>query len=63
MRLALEKAHPRCLGPGRPISVSAVPFGPGIDIWRSCRLNWYLDEVSVHSAWRSWEMCPLCYWC
>ena len=23
--------------PGRPISVSAVPFGPGIDIWRSCR--------------------------
>ena len=22
---------------GRPISVSAVPFGPGIDIWRSCR--------------------------
>ena len=21
----------------RPISVSAVPFGPGIDIWRSCR--------------------------
>ena len=24
-------------GTGRPISVSAVPFGPGIDIWRSCR--------------------------
>ena len=22
---------------GRPISVSAVPFGPGIDIGRSCR--------------------------
>ena len=36
-RLALEKAHPQYLGPGRPISVSAVPFGPGIDIWRSCR--------------------------
>ena len=35
-RLALEKAHPRYLWPGRPISVSAVPFGPGIDIWRSC---------------------------
>ena len=31
------KAHPRYLRPGRPISVSAVPFGPGIDIWRSCR--------------------------
>ena len=36
-RLTLEKAHPQYLRPGRPISVSAVPFGPGIDIWRSCR--------------------------
>ena len=36
-RLCLEKAHPRYLRPGRPISVSAVPFGPYIDIWRSCR--------------------------
>ena len=36
-RLSLEKAHPRYLRPGRPISVSAVPFGLGIDIWRSCR--------------------------
>ena len=36
-RLSLEKAHPRHLWPGRPISVSAVPFGPGIDMWRSCR--------------------------
>ena len=36
-RLSLEKAHPRYLRPGRPISVSAVSFGPGIDIWRSCR--------------------------
>ena len=37
IRLSLGEAHPRCLRPGRPISVSAVPFGPGIDIWRSCR--------------------------
>ena len=36
-RLSLEKAHARYLRPGRPISVSAVPLGPGIDIWRSCR--------------------------
>ena len=36
-RRSLEKATPRYLRPGRPISVSAVPFGPGIDIWRSCR--------------------------
>ena len=37
-RLTLEKAHPRYLRTGRPISVSAVPFGPGIDTWRSCRV-------------------------
>ena len=30
-RLSLEKATPRYLRPGRSISVSAVPFGPGID--------------------------------
>ena len=36
-RLSLEKAHLRYLRPGRPISVSAVLFGPGTDIWRSCR--------------------------
>ena len=36
-RLSLEKAVPRHWRVGRPISVSAVPFGPGIDIWRSCR--------------------------
>ena len=35
-RLSLEKTHPRYLRPGRPSSVSAVPFGPGIDIRRSC---------------------------
>ena len=36
-RLSTEKAHPRYLRPGRPISVSAVTCGPGIDIRRSCR--------------------------
>ena len=36
-RLSFEKATPRYLRPGRPISVLAVPFGPGIDICRSCR--------------------------
>ena len=38
-RLVLEKAHPRYLRPRRPISVSAVPIGPGIDIWRTCRFG------------------------
>ena len=32
-----RKLFPGIGGAGRPISVSAVPFGPGIDIWRSCR--------------------------
>ena len=36
-RLSLEKAVLRHRRVGRPISVSAVPFGPGIDNWRSCR--------------------------
>ena len=36
-RLVLEVAVPKSRRVGRPISVSAVPFGPGIDIWRSCR--------------------------
>ena len=34
----MEKAVPRYRRPGRSISVSAVPFGPGTDIWRSCRV-------------------------
>ena len=34
-RLTLEKAHPRYLRPGRPISMLAVPFVLVIDIWRS----------------------------
>ena len=36
-RLDLEKAVPRYRRAGRSISVSAVPFGPDTDIWRSCR--------------------------
>ena len=31
------KAVPKYRRPGRSISVSAVPSGPGTDIWRSCR--------------------------
>ena len=43
----MEKAHPRYLRPGRPISVSVVPFGPGIDIWRSWSFYWVYYEVSL----------------
>ena len=34
-RLVIESAVPSAKRVGRPISVSAVPFGPGIDLWRS----------------------------
>ena len=36
-RLVLEMSVPKLRRLYRPISVSAVPFGPSIDIWRSCR--------------------------
>ena len=36
-RLVLEMSVPRSRRLHRPISVSAVPAGPSIDIWRSCR--------------------------
>ena len=36
-RLVIEGAVPFAQRVGRPISVSAVPVGPGIDIGRSCR--------------------------
>ena len=52
-RLSLEKAQPRYLRPARPISVSAVPSGPGIDIWRSCRFYCCSHEVSLLTAWGS----------
>ena len=39
------------LVPARPISASAVPFGPGIDIWRSCRFYWCSYEVSLLPSW------------
>ena len=45
-RLVLEKAVSRHLRPGRPISVSAVPIGPGTDFWRSCRFIQALFRAS-----------------
>ena len=36
-RLVLEMSVPKSRRLYRPISVSAVPVGPSIDIWRSCR--------------------------
>ena len=36
-RMVLEKAVLPYRRPRRPVPVSAVPFGPSIDIWRSCQ--------------------------
>ena len=48
-RLVLDKAMPSGSRAGRTISVSALPVGPGIDIWRTCRF-WgcvfrFLDQL------------------
>ena len=58
-RLVLEKANPRYLLPGRPISVSAVPLGPGIDIWRSCRCIGALMRTFCLLFGGAAEVCPL----
>ena len=47
----LEKVLPFKRRAGRPISVSAVPVGPGIDIWRCCRFIGSIFQVSGSSAW------------
>ena len=62
-RLSLEKATPRYLRPGRPISVSAVPFGPGIDIWRSCRFIGVLMSSLCLLPGGLGRFVTLLYWC
>ena len=57
-RLELEKAVPRYRRPGR-ISVSAVPFGPGTDIWRSCRFLGGFVSRSSGLAVRASAFCSL----
>ena len=54
-RFQFEKAVPRCKRVDRPISVSAVPFGPGIDIRRSCKLlGAMLRALNVLPGGRGW---------
>ena len=62
-RLPLEKAHPRYLRPGRPISMSAVPSGPGIDIWRSCRFLGALMRSLCLLPGGLRRFCALLHWC
>ena len=55
LRLVLEKAVPGTCVQGVQFSVSAVPVGPGIDIWRSCGFmgvhDAFLQEPLWWSAW------------
>ena len=62
-QLVLEPAFPRLRRVGRPISVSAVPVGPSLDIWRSCRFFWFSASGSGPVAWWSWPLYRLSYWC
>ena len=56
-----KRAHPRYLRPRRPISVSAVTFGPGIDIWRSFRFIGAMMRSLCLVPAR--QICALLYWC
>ena len=51
-RLVLEKVLPYGRRAGRPISVLAVPLGPVIDTWRSCRFIGQYLSVYGSAAWR-----------
>ena len=51
-RLVLEKAHPWYLRPGRPISVSAVPFGPGIHVRERDKM--LLRSIMVGGVWNGY---------
>ena len=63
-RLVLEKSLPGCRTLGRPNSVSAVPFRPGIDFLRSCRFVGALTRFTVWSVWWIGRFAPcMIYWC
>ena len=57
-KLILEKAVSCCQRRGRPVSVSAVPCGPGIDIWRSCRFLGYLMGALCGLPQDIWSIFP-----
>ena len=50
-RLVLEMSVPKSRRLHRPISVSAVPDGPSIDIWRSCRVFGCDDSCFIWPPW------------
>ena len=50
-RLVLEMSVPKSRRLHRPISVSAVPDGPSIDIWRSCRFFGFDDSCLIWPTW------------
>ena len=60
--LGIELALPENRKKGRPISVSAVPFGVGIETWRSCRLPGKHVSCFDWSAWMYGKISSLQSW-
>ena len=58
-RFQFEKAVPRCRRLDRPISVTAVPFGPGIGIRRSCKLLGAMLRALCALPWWPWPVSSL----
>ena len=48
---------------GHPLSVSAVPSGPGIDIWRSCRFIGAMMRSLCLLPGGLGRFCTLHHWC
>ena len=63
-RLVLKMSVPKLRRFHRPISVSAVPAGPSIDIWRSCRfLGAMLRALGgLPGGFGRFLLCRLVYW-
>ena len=62
-RLVIEGAVPFARRVGRPISVSAVPVGPGIDIGRSCRFLGSLVRFLALLPGGFASVSALLHWC
>ena len=62
-RLVIEGAVPFARRVGRPISVSAVPVGPGTDIWALLSLSWESCSLSCSVTWWVVSVFALSHWC
>ena len=61
-RLQVEESTPKYRRPGRPISVSAVPLCPDVDIWKLCQHFGNMMRALQGPAWRFREVHPWSSW-